>query len=103
MRTKIKFRDKAIRLIRLYKREIDRTYSKMSLRRDMYYKYAIRWAINDLLEYILARPETPVFLAVEEYAKMMDNYSCKNVKYSYVFSVANDVAISVLDMLYSHA
>ena len=97
----VKFRDKAIKLIRLYKRDIDKEYCRLSLKRDLYQKYSAMWAINDLLEYVMANPNSPVILAVEAYARKMDRFSCKKSPYSYVFSVANDVAVGVLDMLYS--
>ena len=97
-----KSREKAIRLIRSYKRDIDVEYSWLTTNRNLYYKWASRWAINDLLEYVMSNPDMHAINLVEEYARRMDNYACRNKKGSYVFSIANDVAVGVLDMLYSH-
>lgn len=94
-------RDNAIKLIRFYKREIDRSYNKCALKQDRYYKYAVRWATNDLLEYVLSHPDTSIILTIEEYIRKMAKYSCKKGSYSYIFSIASDVACYILDMLYS--
>ena len=58
-----------------------------------------RWAANEILSYVLHHLGMSPITAVEEFANLMDEYSCKNQFSSFGFSVAHDVAMDILDML----
>ena len=58
-----------------------------------------KWAAKEVLKYVIKHKELTPIEAVSNFAKLMDYYSCKNPHTSYVFSVANDIAVDILDML----
>ena len=58
-----------------------------------------RWAINELIFYIYKSEPMPTIQAVEEFIRKMDDYSCRSQHTSFAFSVAHDIAVSVLDIL----
>lgn len=58
-----------------------------------------RSAAFELLLYIKSHNTMPQSIAIEEFAKKMDDYSCLNLRTSSIFSVAHDVAMYFLDIL----
>jgi len=58
-----------------------------------------RSAAIELLLRIKKYNTTPQIIVIEEFAKMMDEYSCYNLQTSSIFSTAHDVAMYFLDIL----
>ena len=58
-----------------------------------------KWAANEVLNFVKNRPRTPPVFSVETFASMMDEYACMNQGTSYIFSIAYDIAMDILDML----
>ena len=61
-----------------------------------------RWAAKEILKRIQQHPEIPAINLVEEYVLMTDEFS--GIEHderndSFIFSVANDVATDILDIL----
>ena len=58
------------------------------------------WAAKEIY-FRLAKNETysPAYL-VEDFANKMDDYACKRKETSFMFSIAHDVAIDILDLIY---
>ena len=55
------------------------------------------WAIEELRKEVEKnKNESPIF-TIENFISKMDEYSCKNIKTSTIFSVARDVGMYVLD------
>lgn len=73
----------------------------MLVRRDLEMDSYMRWAIREVLNYVVQHPELPVTEAVEEFRFKMDHFACSAKKslQSFVFSVAYDVSTDVLDNL----
>lgn len=55
-------------------------------------------AIKELKE-LLRTSNKPAIQAVEEYIRKMDRYSCNNINTSWMFSIARDVGVEVLDQM----
>lgn len=58
-----------------------------------------RWAANEFLSY-LKQSKGALTESGERFAKMMDEYSCKG-KNGWMFSIAHDVAVDLLDYIYT--
>lgn len=57
------------------------------------------WAAEEVLHYVKCRNDISPTAAVEEFIRMMDEYSCINPETSYLFSVAKDTALDIYDHL----
>lgn len=57
-------------------------------------------AVMDILNKCDQERDKPVRWIIEEYEKQMDEYSTKNLRNSYMFSVARDVATDILDRFF---
>lgn len=55
-------------------------------------------AIRELRE-LLRTSNKPAIQVVEEFIQRMDKYSCNNINTSWMFSIAKDVGMEVLDEL----
>ena len=55
-------------------------------------------AIQELRQ-ILRESNKPAIQTVEEYIQRMERYSCNNINTSWMFSIAKDVGVEVLDEL----
>lgn len=59
-----------------------------------------KWAVNEILRSIReSECVLPPIMIVEDFIHKMDDFSCKNNKSSFIFSIAYDVAIDVFDIL----
>ena len=56
-----------------------------------------KWAAKEVLKYVKEHDSIPVTIAIEEFIRKMDKYSCMNSNTSYMFSVAHDIAVDILD------
>lgn len=56
------------------------------------------WAANEILLYVQNHSDMSPIEAIEEFAKKVDRYSVKNPNTSYIFSVAYDTAMDILDI-----
>lgn len=45
------------------------------------------------------RKNTPPLIIIERFRDQMDDYSCRNIHTSYMFSVAKDMAEWIIDLL----
>lgn len=79
-------------------REPRRKYTKQRFVQLSYSRYAA----EELYYYVEKHDDISPIQAVEQFSKLMDEYSCsvKNKEMSFVFSVAYDIAVDVLDILY---
>lgn len=57
-----------------------------------------KWAAKEVLRYVKEHDSVPPIMAIEEFIRKMDKYSCMNTKSSYMFSVAHDIAEDILDL-----
>ena len=57
-----------------------------------------RWAAKEVLKYVKEHDSIPPIVAIEEFIRKMDKYSCMNSNSSYMFSVAHDIAEDILDL-----
>lgn len=57
-----------------------------------------RWAAEEILKCIRENETTPPITVVEEFKDRMDHYSLMNPNSSYIFSVAYDIAMDILDI-----
>lgn len=78
--------------------EPERTWPKYYFQQRSY----SRWAITEILEYICCHPDISEIAAVAEFASKMDKFA--KVDHSdkddnFIFFVAHDVAIDILDVL----
>lgn len=55
------------------------------------------WAGNEILDYLRKHRNLGLLEGIEQFRRMMDNYSCRSK--SICFSVAYDVATDILDTL----
>lgn len=58
-----------------------------------------RWAARELLSRLEKDRVTPPLILIEEFRDQMDDYSCVNIRTSYVFSCAKDMAEWIIDLL----
>ena len=56
----------------------------------------IKWAEKETWDAI-RKSNAPASIACEEFVRKMDEYSCRNKATSVFFSIAKDVALSILD------
>lgn len=56
------------------------------------------WAAHEVLLYVQNHSDMSPIEAIEEFAKKVDRYSVKNPNTSYIFSVAYDIAMDILDI-----
>lgn len=57
-----------------------------------------RWAAEEILRCILKSESLPPVTVVEEFKNRMNHYSLMNPNSSYIFSVAYDIAMDILDI-----
>ena len=55
------------------------------------------WAIEELRKEVEKNKNESPILIIEDFISKMDEYSCKNIETSSIFSVARDVGMYVLD------
>lgn len=55
------------------------------------------WAIEEIRKAIENDQDESPILIIEDFISKMDEYSCKNIKISAIFSVARDAGMYVLD------
>lgn len=60
-----------------------------------------RWAAEEFVLYLQQSESEDLIFAAEQFAKMMDDFACKDHKEHMMFSVAYDVAMELIDYLYS--
>lgn len=60
-----------------------------------------RWAARELLVRLEQNKTTPPLIVIEEFRDQLDNYSCVNIRTSYVFSCAKDMTEWIIDLLIS--
>lgn len=58
-----------------------------------------RWAGREIMVRLLRDNTTPPLIIIEQFRDQMDDYSCRNVHTSYMFSVAKDMAEWIIDLL----
>ena len=88
----------AIRAIESYIHELkdpQTNYKKSRFEQATYSK----WAANEVLGYVKYRKDISPIQAVEEFINKMDDYACEVGRSSYIFSVAYDIAMDILDLL----
>lgn len=56
-----------------------------------------KWAANEFLDYVTNRRD--IFLAADNYIRMVDNFACSNHENRWMFSIAYDVAVDLLDFM----
>lgn len=57
-----------------------------------------RWAVKEVLRYVQEHPDKSPVSVIEEFVNLMDRYACASRKNSYIFSVAYDIAVDILDV-----
>ena len=67
-------------------------------RKDMEILSYKKWAMDEILCAIETSDSAPT-TAVERFAALIDHYACQKHPSSYIFSIAYDMAIWVLDIL----
>ena len=87
-----------IALIKKYVKSLTRPNKSIRKKNFQQLSYS-KWAANEVLSYVLKRPDVRPVKTVEYFAKKMDAYACKNGKAGYAFSVAYDISMDILDML----
>lgn len=58
-----------------------------------------KWAAREILVRLIKEKETPPLVVIEQFRDKMDEYSCRNLNTSYMFSVAKDTAEWIIDLL----
>lgn len=58
-----------------------------------------RWAIREIMVCLIKEKTTPPLIVIEQFRDQMDDYSCRNMHTSYMFSVAKDTAEWIIDLL----
>lgn len=58
-----------------------------------------RWAIREIMVRLIKDRTTPPLIVIEQFRDQMDDYSCRNLYTSYMFSVAKDTAEWIIDLL----
>ena len=58
-----------------------------------------RWAANEILKLLKKEKDIPPLLILEKFAAQMDSFSCLNRNTSFIFSVAHDTAMDIIDNL----
>lgn len=88
------------RMIKEYYRPPSTYYMKAI---DFLYDSYKRWAIMELRAYIKKNKNRPVIETIESFCYKMDCYACesKNGNSNFMFSIARDVGIDVLDAIIS--
>jgi hypothetical protein len=57
------------------------------------------WAAKEILKQLRKYNDTPPLIVIENFRNLMDEYSCKNRRNSYLFSCAKDMAEWIIDLL----
>ena len=65
-----------------------------------YASYSLTTLI-EILEYLRRSPDISPIIILEEYRDQMDDYACRNIIGSYMFSVAYDTVTNIIDELIS--
>lgn len=67
-------------------------------RSHFYQRSCTKWAAEEILRTIRKRDISPI-RAVEEFVEKMEQYACHRSESSYIFSIAYDIGIDILDIL----
>lgn len=59
-----------------------------------------KWAVNELLMYIIRKKELSPIEATKDFIKMTDMFFKKNKRDKHIWLIAKYVAIDILDILY---
>ena len=59
------------------------------------------WAAKELYYELSINEEKPAETVIDDFIKRMDEYSCKCIETSFMFSIARDTAIDILDIVRS--
>ena len=94
------YHEKALLLIENYLYYMKKPRRNLKMDRFAYRSYAI-WAAEELLSYVNEHDSVPPLDAVNEFIKMVDNYSSINKETGFIFSIAKDIAEDIFDMLMS--
>lgn len=57
------------------------------------------WAAKELLMRFDNCKDVPPLITLENFEKLMDEYSCRNINNSYLFSCAKDITQWIIDLL----
>lgn len=90
--------DRAIETVRYCLKQTLTTTAKWrgySLAQESY----SRWAAREILVRLIKNNTTPPLIVIEQFRDQMDDYSCRNLHTSYMFSVAKDMAEWIIDLL----
>lgn len=68
-------------------------------RSHFYQRSCKKWAAEEVLRTIRQRKDISPIRAVEEFVKKMECYACRRSESSYIFSIACDIGIDILDIL----
>lgn len=60
-----------------------------------------RWAAREILTRLRKNDDVPPLVTIEQFRDEMERYSCVNIRTSYVFSCAKDMAEWIIDLLVS--
>lgn len=60
-----------------------------------------RWAADEFVLYLEQSKSDDIIFAAEQFAKMMDDFACKPHENTEMFSIGYDVAVELVDYLYS--
>lgn len=90
--------ERAITIVQEYR---DRSSEKISRWNGYTFKQesCSRWAANEILKLLKKRQDVPPLVLIEEFADQMDHFSCLNLNTSFIFSVARDTALNIVDDL----
>lgn len=72
----------------------------LGMSRDWFKRVSYRrWAADEIIKDIRESGDMPPILVVENFIRKMKNFSCRNHKTSIIFSVAQEMAEGILDLL----
>lgn len=57
------------------------------------------WAAKELLIRLNANKDVPPLITLETFEELMDEYACKNINNSFLFSCAKDMTRWIIDLL----
>lgn len=88
---------KALRIVRDYLLDLD----DLSNQRGYTFQQTSysRWAAQEIRLQMLKKGNVPPLILLEDFQEKMLEYAALNLNTSFVFSVANDVARTIADML----
>lgn len=57
------------------------------------------WAAKELLKQLNNNRDIPPLITLENFEELMDEYACKNINNSFLFSCAKDITRWIIDLL----